>query len=244
MDLPVQIDEDCLAGRDIALGAMARSLERHGLAGDHHLGAVGRLAEHQGPNAVWIAKRQQSMARDQRDDGVRALQPAVHGLHGVEHIRRLQNLVAPHTLDLVRQHVDQHLGVAGGIDVAAIDVEQFLLERRGIGQVAVVHQHDAVRRVDVERLRFLFVERVARGRVANLAEPHRSGQAAHVARAKDVAHHAARLVHEALGALHRDDAGRVLAAVLQQQQRVVDQLVDGRLRYHADDAAHGGVLAW
>jgi hypothetical protein len=32
-----------------------------------------------------------------------------------------------------------------------------------------------------------------------------------------------------LRALHRDDAGRVLAAVLQQQQRVVDQLVDGRL---------------
>jgi hypothetical protein len=45
-----------------------------------------------------------------------------------------------------------------------------------------------------------------------------------------------------LRALHRDDAGRVLAAVLQQQQRVVDQLVDGRLGDDADDAAHGGVL--
>ena len=35
-----------------------------------------------------------------------------------------------------------------------------------------------------------------------------------------------------------DDAGRVLAAVLQQQQAVVEQLVDGRVRDDADDAAH------
>ena len=54
------------------------------------------------------------------------------------------------------------------------------------------------------------------------------GSAAHVAGAEHVAHHAARLVHEALRALHRDDAGGVLPAVLQQQQRVVDQLVDRR----------------
>jgi hypothetical protein len=43
-------------------------------------------------------------------------------------------------------------------------------------------------------------------------------QAAHVAGAEDVAHHAARLVHEAFGPEHRDDARCVLPAVLQQQQ--------------------------
>ena len=39
-----------------------------------------------------------------------------------------------------------------------------------------------------------------------------------------------------------DDAGGVLATVLQQQQRVVDQLVDRGLRDDADDAAHGSFL--
>jgi hypothetical protein len=43
-----------------------------------------------------------------------------------------------------------------------------------------------------------------------------------------------------LRALHGDDAGRVLPAVLQQQQRVVDQLVDRRFGDDTDDAAHGG----
>ena len=38
-----------------------------------------------------------------------------------------------------------------------------------------------------------------------------------------------------------DDARRVLPAVLQEQQPVVEQLVDGRMRNDADDAAHGTV---
>jgi hypothetical protein len=64
------------------------------------------------------------------------------------------------------------------------------------------------------------------------------GQRAHVARAEHVAHHALGLVHEELAVLLRDDAGRVLAAVLQQQQGVVDQLVDGRVADNADDSTH------
>jgi hypothetical protein len=47
-------------------------------------------------------------------------------------------------------------------------------------------------------------------------------------------------VHEELALLLRDDASGVLAAVLQQQQGVVDQLVDGCVADNADDSAHGG----
>jgi hypothetical protein len=72
-----------------------------------------------------------------------------------------------------------------------------------------------------------------------LAQAHGARQRPHIAGAKHVAHHAARLVHEALGALHRDDARGVLATVLQQQQSVIDQLVDRLFGDHADDAAHG-----
>jgi hypothetical protein len=46
-------------------------------------------------------------------------------------------------LELVGEDVDQHLGVAAGVDVASVDVEQLLLERRRIGQVAVVDEDDA-----------------------------------------------------------------------------------------------------
>ena len=74
------------------------------------------------------------------------------------------------------------------------------------------------------------------------AQAHHARQRPHVPRAEHILDHPPRLVHETLGALHGDDAGRVLAAVLQQQQRVVDELVDGRSGNHADDAAHGGWL--
>ncbi len=93
-------------------------------------------------------------------------------------------------------------------------------------------------RVHVERLRLLLFVGVAAGRVAHVAEPHGSEQAAHVTGAVG-------LTHLAAGALHVDDAavggrdtGRVLAAVLQQTQGVVDLLVDGVRRDDADDAAH------
>ncbi|MFZ2989122.1 hypothetical protein, partial [Ideonella sp.] len=40
--------------------------------------------------------------------------------------------------------------------------------------------------------------------------------------------------------MHGDDTGRILTAVLQQQQRVIDELIDRLLGNHADDAAHEG----
>ena len=166
----------------------------------------------------------------------------MHRADSLEDVFGRQRQVARDHFELVREHVDQHLGVALGVDVAAVDVEQLFLQRLRVGEVAVVHKHDAVGRVDVEGLRLFFAVGIARRRVAHLAQPHLPRQAAHVARAEDIAHHAARLVHEALGALHGDDAGSVLAAVLQQQQRVIDELVDRRGGDRADDAAHGGSL--
>ncbi len=202
--------------------------ERDRLARHHHLRPLRPLAgaERERPDAERIAKGEQPVPGDQRDDRVRAANPPVHGAHRVEDDLGRERQVARRRLDLVREHVDQHLGVALGVDVAPVDVEQLLLERRRVGEVAVVDEDDAVRRVDVERLRLLLAVGAAGGRVAHLAEADPARQRPHVAGAKDVADHAARLLHEALRPLHGDDAGRVLAAVLEQQQGVVDQLVD------------------
>jgi hypothetical protein len=45
-------------------------------------------------------------------------------------------------------------------------------------------------------------------------------------------------MHEELAFLLRDDSRRVLAAMLQQQQGVVDQLVDWGVADNADDSTH------
>jgi hypothetical protein len=63
-------------------------------------------------------------------------------------------------------------------------------------------------------------------------------QRAHVARPKYVAHHAGAFLHVEGLVLAGDDARRVLAAVLQEQQAVIEQLVNGRASDNAQNAAH------
>jgi hypothetical protein len=66
-----------------------------------------------------------------------------------------------------------------------------------------------------------------------------AAQAEHVlVGVEHVAHQPVVLAQVQLVAVARDDAGRVLAAVLQHRQRVVQLLVDRRVRDEADDAAH------
>ena len=179
------------------------------------------------------------MARDQADHRVRTAHPLVHAAHRSEHIGRFEVDAAGGFFQLVRQDVEQHFRVAVGVDVAVIGLENFLLERMRVGQVAVVHQDQAIGRVDVEGLGLFFTEGVACGRVAHLAQANVAWQGAHVARAKNVAHHPLGFVHVELVALLCDDARRVLAAVLQEQQGVVDQLVDRCAVDNADDSTHG-----
>ena len=102
-----------------------------------------------------------------------------------------------------------------------------------------MRQHQAKRRIDIKRLRLVFTESVACCGVAHLAQTHVAGQGAHIAGAKHIAHHALGLVHEKLAPLLGDDTGRILPAVLQQQQAVINQLVDGGLADNANYAAHG-----
>jgi hypothetical protein len=45
-------------------------------------------------------------------------------------------------------------------------------------------------------------------------------------------------VHEELAVFLGHDASRILAAVLQEQQRVIDQLVDWGAADNADDSTH------
>src|SRR3972149_1454311 len=113
---------------------------------------------------------------------------------------------------LVRQHIEQHLGVRVGIDVPQVGAEHLLLQLIGVGEIAVVPEHDAERRIDVERLRLGEVERRAGGRIAAKGDAVVARESAHVARAEHVAHHAAALVHVERLALAGDDARRVLAA--------------------------------
>ena len=141
-------------------------------------------------------------------------------------------------LELERQHVQQHFAVGVGVDVAKIELEELALQLFAVGQVAVVAERHAERRIDVERLRLGIGIRGAGGGIAAMADAGGAHEVAHVAGTEHVLHESRSLVHVENRTLAGDDARGVLAAVLQQQEAVVEQLVDRRMRDDADDATH------
>src|SRR5439155_17277498 len=74
-------------------------------------------------------------------------------------------------LELERQHIQQNLAVGVRVDMAEIELEQLALQRLAVGQVAVVTERDAERRIDVERLRFKVGKGGARRRVPPWPKP-------------------------------------------------------------------------
>jgi hypothetical protein len=87
-------------------------------------------------------------------------------------------------------------------------------------------------------LSFFFTEGVACRGVSHLAQTTVAGEAAHVAGAEHIAHHACGLVHEKLAIALRDDAGRILTPMLQQEQAIVNQLIDWCVTDNTNDSTH------
>ncbi|CPI88074.1 Uncharacterised protein [Bordetella pertussis] len=240
----VEVDEYRLAGLDVAHEGKTAAFQRHGFRGGHPFHAfLGLLAaDAQRPDAVGIAKRQHAVARDLRHHGVGALDALVHRGDGAKDRVIVERHAAGGRLQLVRQHIEQHFGIGIGIDVAAVDAVERLAQLAPVGQVAVVGEHDAERRIDVERLRLFLAGAGAGGGIAHLAHAAGARQRAHVAGTEHIAHQAVRLVHVEVVALQRGDARRVLPPVLQQQQAVIEQLVDRPAPNDPDDSTHGEFL--
>ena len=182
--------------------------------------------EHERPDAVGVAEREEPVPRDEGDRRVRAFDALMQARDGAEHLVGVEVGAGDLLLQLVGEDVDEQLGIARGVEVAAVDIEEFRGQLACVREVAVVDERDAVRGIHVERLRLLFVGRAALGGVAHVPEAHVAQEAAHVTRAVRLAHLALGLLHVQGAAVGGRDARRILSAVLQQQERVVGLLVD------------------
>jgi hypothetical protein len=138
-----------------------------------------------------------------------------------------------------RDNVEEDLRVGSGVDVAPL-LAQALLEVVGVDEVAVVRERDAERVVHVEGLRLRRARR-AGGRVAHMADADVAGELGDLLLLEDVADLAVVLVQAQPPVVLCDDAGRILAAVLQGEERLVDGGDRGRAlgADDAGDAAHG-----
>ena len=99
-------------------------------------------------------------------------------------------------------------------------------------------EHEPIGRIHIERLRLGGAVATGR-RIAHMADADITPQLEHVLLAEDIAHQPLPLAHADKAIGDGDDARRVLAAVLQHRQRVIEPLVDGGSADDGCDAAHG-----
>lgn len=121
--------------------------------------------------------------------------------------------------------------------MAQIGLVDFLGQLLDVGQVTVMRQGDAVRRVDVERLS-LGRAGAASGRVAHMADAHMANQALHMALLEHVTYQAVVLAQEQATIMAGDNTGSILAAVLEDGEPVIQRLIDVRFTDDTDDATH------
>lgn len=227
-----------LARRQVADQGEAEYVQGHALGGDHVFDAVlgMPLAEDDRTDRIGVAETDDAMAGDHRHHRVAADATVVHaGNRGEDVLLGGLQLVAHR--QLVGEHVEQHFRIGVGVHVAQVGFVDFLGQLLDIGQVAVVRQGNAVGRVDVERLR-LRRAGAAGGRVTHMADADAADQALHVALLEDVADQAVVLAQVQLIVMAGDDTGSVLAAMLEDGERVIQRLIDVRLAHDTDDATH------
>ncbi len=242
MEVAVEVDEDRLAGHHVAHDLELAVLQHERLARDDpFVGSVGSLAgaEDERSDAERVPESEEPVAGDQRDGRVGPLHPLVHARDGLEHLLGVELETRDRGLQLVGEHVHEQFGVARGVQVTPILAKQLLGEFARVRQIAVVHEHDAVGRVDVEGLRLLLIAGGALRGISDVTEAEVAHEGPHVAGAERLAHLPLRLVHvERAGGFGRRHPRGVLTAMLQQEEGVVDLLVDGPTAHHADDSAH------
>ncbi len=106
-----------------------------------------------------------------------------------------------------------------------------------VGQVAVVRKTDAIRGVDIERLR-LGGTVTACGRITDVADAGVSLELQHVLLLKHVPHEPAALAYVQLAVAGRGDTGGILPAMLEHGQCVIDPLIDRAGSDDADNSTH------
>ncbi len=140
-------------------------------------------------------------------------------------------------LQLVGKHVEQHLGVRVGVDMTQVGFEKLFAELVRVGQVAVVGQGNTVGRVHIERLGERRA-RAARRRIAHVADTDIAHQPLHMTGPENVFHQAVGLLLSQLAAVTGHDTRRILAAMLEYGQRVIELQIDIAFTHNTHNAAH------
>ena len=84
-------------------------------------------------------KPEHAVADDHRDHRVAAAAAAIDRAGGREDVGR-RHALGTHALQLRGEHVQQHLGIGLGVEMAPVLADQHLGQLGGVGQIAVVRR--------------------------------------------------------------------------------------------------------
>lgn len=178
------------ARRQVTNQGETQYVQRNAFGGDHVLDAfVGMtLTEDNRTDGVRVAEADNPVTGDHGHYGVATTAAIVNVGDGSEDVFFSRLQLATHR-QLMSEDVQQHFRIGTGVDMTQIGFVDFLGQLFDVGQVTVVRQRNAVRRVDIERLS-LGRGRAARSRVAHMTNTHMPHQALHVALLEHITHQA------------------------------------------------------
>ena len=150
------VDENRFARRYVTHDTETQCVERNRLRSHEILLAFRCIifTNDQWANAERIAESQQTVTGDHNNDGIRPPATAMNTGYRTKDGFRIKLVAGSGCLQFVRQYVQQHFRIGIGIDVTQILKEHFLLQLLRVGQVAVMRQYQAKRRIYVKRLGF------------------------------------------------------------------------------------------
>ena len=236
----ISLDHDRLAGQHVAPQLIAQGIDRDTLGGDDVFGRTrfGIASDHQRPDAKGVTKGNHAEAGDHRHHRIGPAAAPMDLRHCGKNGLGIDPVPMCSEFEFMREHIEQDLGVGVRVDMPQIVLDHLGFQLLAVGEVAVMPEHDAERRVDVKRLRLGTVERRPGCWITAVRNPHAPGQRTHVPGPEHVAHHAAAFVHVKHRTIAAHDASSVLTTVLQQQQAVIEHLVDRGIRDDTNDTTH------
>ncbi len=223
----VLVEHDDLAGLDVADIFGADDVERAGFRGQDR--AAAEFAQHQRADAERVARPDQLLV-GQRHQRIGALDRA----------QRLDEAVDEAVALRLRHQMQDDFGVGGGLHHGAV-AHEFAAQGQSVGEIAVM-AYGKTAGVEFGEQRLHVAQDGCAGRgVADMADGEVAGEAFdHLAAGEGVADETQPPLAVKAGAVEGDDAGGLLAAVL---QGVQSERGDGGGFGMTEDAEHAAFLA-
>ncbi len=201
----VFVEDQHLAILDVADILGADDIERAGLRGEDRTAV--ELAEHQRPDAERIARADQLLVGE-ADKSVGAF----------EHAQPFDEAIDEAVAVRARDQMQNDLGVGGRLHHRAF-ADQLAAQRQAVGQIAVMADGKAAGIELGEQRLHVAQDRLAGGRIADMADGGVARQPIdHLPPGECVADQPEAAFGVEAGAVERDDAGGLLAAMLQCMQ--------------------------